>query len=109
MKVTNQHVHDSKALPELVDDIIKSDNTTTSAIGKLFADGAYDNNDIFRYLSDNGILSCIKVRKNARIKLKKGKTSLEIYRCWHKDMICKSGKTAKAMESGGLLKLFSLV
>ena len=48
MKVTDEHVHESKALPELVNDIIKSDNMTT--IGKLFADGAYEGNDIFRYL-----------------------------------------------------------
>jgi hypothetical protein len=73
IKVTaDEHVHDSKALPaELVDNIARSDNVTT--IGKLFADdGAYDCNDIFRYLSDNGILTCIKVRKNAKIKLKAG-------------------------------------
>ncbi len=69
MKVTDEHVHDSKALPELVEDIIKSDSLTS--IGKLFADGAYDGNDIFRYLSDNGILPCIKVRKNAKVRLKK--------------------------------------
>ena len=43
-----------------------------AAIGKLFADGAYDGNDIFRYLADNGILPCIKVRKNAKVRLKKG-------------------------------------
>ncbi len=73
MKVTDEHVHDSKVLPELVDGVIKSDHMTALAIGKLFADGAYDSNNIFRYLSDNGILPCIKVRKNARIKLKKGK------------------------------------
>ncbi len=42
---------DSKALPELVNDIIKSNKI----LGKLFADdGAYDDNNIFRYLSDNG-------------------------------------------------------
>jgi hypothetical protein len=53
MKVTDEHVHDSKALPELVDDIIKSDRKLT--IGKLFADdGAYEGNEIFRYLEDNG-------------------------------------------------------
>ena len=41
MKVTDEHVHDSKALPELVENIIKSNNVTT--IGKLFADdGAYE-------------------------------------------------------------------
>ncbi len=66
IKVTDEHVHDSKALPELVENIIESDSVT--AIGKLFADGAYEGNDIFRYLSaDNGILPCIKVRKNARV------------------------------------------
>ena len=50
--------------------IIDSDSITT--IGKLLADGAYDGNDIFRYLADNGILPCIKVRKNAKVGLKKG-------------------------------------
>ncbi len=58
MKVTAEHVHDSKPLPELVDGIIKSDSMTTAIIGKLFADGAYDNNEIFRYLSNNGYAMC---------------------------------------------------
>ena len=67
VKVTDEHVHDSKVLPELVDEIIDSDSMTT--IGKLFADGsAYDSNDIFRCLADNGIIPCIKVRRNARVK-----------------------------------------
>ena len=30
MKVTDEHVHDSKALPELVDNIIKSDSVTSN-------------------------------------------------------------------------------
>jgi transposase len=68
IRVTNEHVHDSKALPELVEDIIKSNEI--SSIDKLFADGAYDGNDIFRCLADNGILPCIKVRKTAKVKLK---------------------------------------
>jgi hypothetical protein len=52
MKVTDEHVHDSsKELPKLVDNIIKSDDMTTkTTIGKLFGDGAYEGNDIFRYL-----------------------------------------------------------
>ncbi|MDQ6724023.1 MAG: hypothetical protein M3Z01_07150 [Thermoproteota archaeon] len=63
-----RHVHGSKALPELVDGIIKSDSVT---VGKLLAeDGAYDGNDIFRCLSDDGILHRNKVRKNTKIKLK---------------------------------------
>lgn len=70
IKVTDEHVHDSKALPELVEDIMKSNNMV--ATGKLFADGAYDGNDIFRYLGDNGIMPCIKVRKNAQVRWKKG-------------------------------------
>ena len=73
MKVTDEHVHDSKALPELVENILKSDSMATAiALGKLFADGAYDSNNIFRCLSDNGIQPCIKVRKNAKVRLKKG-------------------------------------
>ena len=71
IKVTDEHVHDSKAVPELVENIIKSDSVTT-AIGKLFGDGAYESNEIFRYLGENGILPCIKVRKNARVGWKKG-------------------------------------
>ncbi len=67
IKVTDGHVHDSKPLPELVDGVIKSDSMPAAAMGKLFADGAYDNNNIFRYLGDKGILPCIKVRKNAKV------------------------------------------
>jgi transposase len=66
IKVTDEHAHDSKILPELVDEIIGSDSITT--IGKLLADGAYEGNDIFRCLADNGIVPCIKVRRNARVK-----------------------------------------
>ena len=73
MKVTDEHVHDSKMLPELVENIIKSeDMSTTTTLGKLFGDGSYEGNDIFRYLGDNGILPCIKVRNNARVGWKKG-------------------------------------
>ena len=95
MKVTDEHVHDSKALPGLIENIIKSDSmtTTTTTTGKLFADGAYEGNEIFRYLGDNGILPCIKVRKRMpELDGKKEETSLEIYQSWHKEMICKSGK-----------------
>ena len=82
MKVTDEHVHDNKALPELVDGAIKSNNmtstaaaaaTTTTTIGKLFADGgAYDSNDMFEILAENGILSCIKARKNSIVRWRKG-------------------------------------
>jgi hypothetical protein len=93
MKVTDEHVHDSKALPELVNDIVKSDRKLT--IGKLFGDdGAYEGNGIFRYLSaDNGILPCIKVRKNARVRWKKGNI-LRNLSVLTKEMIYKSGRIA---------------
>ena len=94
MKVTDEHVHDSKALPELVKNIIESDSAAAAAaLGKLFAEGAYDGNEIFRYLGDNGILPCIKVRKNSRVRWRKGNI-LRNYQCWHKEMIYKIGKTA---------------
>jgi hypothetical protein len=78
MKVTadDERIHDdSKAVPELFENILKSDDisTTTTAIGKLFGDdGAYEGNEIFRYLENNGIMPCIKVRNNARVRWKKG-------------------------------------
>ena len=102
MQVTDEYVHDSKALPGLVDEVIKSDKKIV--IDKLIADGgAYDSNDIFRYLGDNGILPCIKVRKNSRFQLKKGNI-LRNLSVLHRKIICKSGKTMLVMESGGLLK-----
>ncbi len=74
IKTTYEHVHDNKALPELVDNIIKSNSIT---VDKLFADGAdYDSNETFRRPSDNGIFPCIKVRKSARVRWK---ISLETY------------------------------
>ena len=38
--------------------------------GKVFADGSYDSNNVFRCLTDNGMLPCIKVRKSAKVRLK---------------------------------------
>jgi hypothetical protein len=53
IQVTDKHVHDSKALQELVDNIIESGSVKV-AMGKLLGDDdAYEGNDIFRYLADN--------------------------------------------------------
>jgi hypothetical protein len=65
MKVTDEHVHDGKMLPKIVDAIAKSKHIT---VGKILADGAYDSNAVFGCLADNGILPCVKVRRNARVK-----------------------------------------
>ncbi len=48
MKVTDEHVHDGKVLPESIDDVIKSDKKI--AIDKLFADRVYDCNNICKNL-----------------------------------------------------------
>ena len=78
MKVTDEHVHDKKMLPKLVADIAKSKKSIT-LFGKILADGAYDSNDVFECLADNGILPCIKVRsRNARVN-KEPITPSEIY------------------------------
>jgi hypothetical protein len=71
MKVTDEHVHDNKALPEMVNCVMESDKKII--IGKLFVDGIHDSNDIFGYLRDTGKSPLIKVRKSARIRLKRGK------------------------------------
>ena len=68
MEVTDEHVHDNKVLPKLVDGVVKSNNG--GAVDELFADGAYDSNNTFKCLSEHGITPCIKVRKNSRVKLK---------------------------------------
>ena len=105
-EVTDEHIYDSKMLPELIQSIIKSNSATAS---KLFADGAYDSNETFRYLSDNGILPCIKVRKNAKVGWKKERNTLGICQLYFRKRICKSGRTTLAMERDGLQKLCSLV
>ncbi len=92
MKVTDEHVHDSKALPELIDNVIESDKK--KQFGKLFADGAYDGNEIFRNLADNGIQPCIKVRKNTRIRWKKGNVLRNLSVLAQKKDLQKNGKTA---------------
>jgi hypothetical protein len=65
MNVTDEHVHDGKRLPKIVDAIAKSKHMT---VDKILADGAHDSNAVFKCLVDNEILPCIKVRRNARVK-----------------------------------------
>jgi len=63
VKVTDEHVHDSKVLPILVDNIIKSKDMR---IDKVFTDGAYDSNAVFRCLADNEgftMYQCTKKRQ----------------------------------------------
>ena len=60
--VTSEQLHDSQILPELIEDITIKQN---KAIDMTIADGAYDNNKIFQFLSFNNIKPAIKVRKNS--------------------------------------------
>jgi hypothetical protein len=72
MEVTDEHVHDNKMLPMLVDNVLKSNNdgfVEAVVVDRVLGDGrAYDSNDTFRFLSENGIIPCIKVRKNSRVR-----------------------------------------
>ncbi len=65
VKVSDGHKHDSQILPELINDISKENGERVS---KALADGAYDSNSIFQFLTNRGILPCIRVRKNSKAK-----------------------------------------
>jgi hypothetical protein len=67
MKVTDEHIHDSKMLPRLEEESIKSKDVR---IENILADGAYDSNAVFKCLADNEILPYVKVRKNAKVNKK---------------------------------------
>ena len=63
LHVTSEEVHDGKVLPKLVEDITIKQN---KQIDMTIADGSYDNNQIFQFLSFNNIKPAIKVRKNSK-------------------------------------------
>lgn len=63
LEVTNEEVHDSKMLKKLVDNASKNNN-----VKRVLADGMYDNNKNFRYLSKNHIKPGIKTRSNSKVK-----------------------------------------
>ena len=53
----------SKVLPVLIEDITIKQN---KIVDSIIADGSYDNNKNFQFLSFKGIKPAIKVRKNSR-------------------------------------------
>ncbi len=65
LHVTSEQVHDSKVLPELINNITINQN---KIIETAIMDGSYDNNKNFQFLSFKGINSVIKVRKNSKCK-----------------------------------------
>src|SRR5215208_4782929 len=52
--------YDGMMLKKLIENAAENND-----VKRVIADGAYDNNENFRYLSDNGIEAAIKVRKNS--------------------------------------------
>jgi hypothetical protein len=61
LEVTTEEVYDGMMLRKLIENAAAENND----VKRVIADGAYDNNENFRYLSDNGIEAAIKVRKNS--------------------------------------------
>lgn len=68
MEVIDQYIHNNKVLPKLVENV--SINNEFAVAGRVLGDGAYDSNDTFRFLSERGIMPCVMVRKNSRIRWK---------------------------------------
>src|SRR4051794_13278292 len=64
LEVTSEEVHDGKMLKKLVDNTSSRGNHVKGVL----ADGMYDNNKNFRYLSKNHIKPGIKTRSNSKVK-----------------------------------------
>ena len=63
LEVTSEEVHDGKMLKNLVDNASENNN-----LKGIVADGMYDNNNNFRYLSKKRIKPGIKTRSNSKVK-----------------------------------------
>ena len=63
LEVTSEEVHDGKILKKLVDNASENNN-----VKGILADGMYDSNNNFRYLSKNHIKPGIKTRSNSKVK-----------------------------------------
>jgi IS5 family transposase len=63
LEVTSEDVHDGKMLQKLVDGASENNK-----VKRVLADGMYDSNNNFRYLSKNHIKPGIKTRRNSKVK-----------------------------------------
>ena len=72
LEVTSEEVHDGKMLSKLVDNTSSSSSSSAADGGNhvkgVLADGMYDSNNNFRYLSRNHIKSGIKTRSNSKVR-----------------------------------------
>ena len=64
MEVTSEEVHDGRILKKLVDNASSRGNIVEG----ILADGMYDSNNNFRYLSKNHIKPGIKTRSNSKVR-----------------------------------------
>ena len=63
LEVTSEEVHDGRMLKNLVDNVSENNK-----VKRVLADGMYDSNNNFRYLSNNHIKPGIKTRSNSKVK-----------------------------------------
>ena len=63
LEVTSEEVHDGKMLKKLIDNASANNN-----VKGALADGMYDSNKNFRYLSKNHIKAGIKTRSNSKVR-----------------------------------------
>jgi IS5 family transposase len=63
LEVTSEEVHDGKMLKKLIDNASENNN-----VKGALADGMYDSNKNFRYLSKNHIKPGIKTRSNSKVR-----------------------------------------
>jgi IS5 family transposase len=68
LEVTSEEVHDGKMLSKLVDNASSSAADGGNHVKGVLADGMYDSNNNFRYLSRNHIKSGIKTRSNSKVR-----------------------------------------
>ena len=67
LEVTSEEVHDGKMLSKLVDNA-SSSAARGDRVKDIVADGMYDSNNNFRYLSSNHINPGIKTRSNSKVR-----------------------------------------
>jgi len=63
LEVTSEEVHDGRMLKNLVDNASENNK-----VKRVLADGMYDSNNNFRYLSKKRIKPGIKTRSNSKVK-----------------------------------------
>jgi hypothetical protein len=63
LEVTSEEVHDGKMLKKLIDNASANNN-----VKGALADGMYDSNKNFRYLSKNHIKAAVKTRSNSKVR-----------------------------------------